>query len=337
MSANLSALASAAESYVQTTVAVVSDVGQNTVDAVTSLDEVQPLEHPIDAVVQVGGALLGVVGAGAELTNAGVAALTSPLAAMLPTFPAAHLGSLYVGIPHGHIHPPSLTPPSPVPVPLPSMGPVMLGTCVQVLIAGLPAARAGDLGMAALCGGFAPYFTVAFGSSKVFIGGTRAARQLDMCTACTVSTAGVVRGLAKALQVAGQTVALAGIAQQLVAAGQAAAASDEAAQAGAEADAQEQAALMGANAMGAAMSAAQMAADSAATAMSAMMGMDPGVPPGMLGFVTNGAANVQIGGMPLPNIPDPAQWLLKKLGAKAAAKWKDRNGKRVGGGGGCGR
>jgi hypothetical protein len=86
---------------------------------------------------------------------------------------------------------------------------------------------------------------------------------------------------------------------------------------------------------GAAAAAAQMAADAAATALSATMGMDPAIPPGMTGFVTTAAANVLIGGMPLPNIPDPAQWMLGKLYGKAKLKAAKIKAKRAGGKGGC--
>ena len=282
---------------------------------------------------KVGGAILGAINIGAELTKVGVAALTNPIAAALPAFPAAHLGSFYLGIPHGHLHPPSLTPPVPTPVPLPTLGAITLGTSMQVLVGGIPAARAGDLGLAPTCGGIVPFFTVFLASSKVFIGGTRAARQSDMCTACTPSTAGVARGLAKAMQMATKGVAMAGIAASVT---DAVAAHDKAEAAEVQSDAQEQSAVAAANAANAAAAAAQMAADAVATSSSALMGTDPAVPPGMIGTVMQGASNVLIGGMPMPNIPDPAQWLLKKLAGKARLKLDKMRSKKAGGGGGCG-
>jgi uncharacterized Zn-binding protein involved in type VI secretion len=284
------------------------------------------------AVKDVGATILATVNIGAELTNTGVAALTSPLAAAMPAFAAAQLGSFYLGIPHAHLHPPSLVPPAPTPIPLPTMGAITLGTCVQVLVGGLPAARCGDLGIAPTCGGFAPFFTVFLGSSKVFIGGMRAARQTDMCTACTPSTAVAVRGVAKALSIASKATAIAGIAASVVDASNAAVEADKAQS---QADAAEQAAASAANVVGAAAAAAQMAADAAATALSAAMGTDPALPPGMTGFVTTGAANVLIGGMPLPNIPDPAHWILGKLSGKVKLKWAKLQAKRAGGKGGC--
>src|SRR5262249_1620185 len=98
--------------------------------------------------------------------------------------PAATITMLYVGIPHAHNHPPSFIPPAP-PVPLPSLGPIMLGTCLRVLINGMPAARCGDIGLPVTCGGVFPFFQLQTGSSTTFLGGTRAARILDICQVCT--------------------------------------------------------------------------------------------------------------------------------------------------------
>jgi uncharacterized Zn-binding protein involved in type VI secretion len=244
---------------------------------------------------------------------------------------------MYLGIPHGHLHPPSLVPPAPAPIPLPTMGAITLGTCVQVLVGGMPAARVGDLGLAPTCGGLAPFFTVFLGSSKVFIGGTRAARMTDMCTACTPSTAGVARGLAKAMQTLSRATAIASIAAS---AGEAVKADEEADAAATAAEAQIASAMSAANAMNASMQAAQMAADAVATALSATMGTDPAVPPGMIGFVTLGVPNVLVSGMPMPNLPDPAEMLLKKLKGKFGkkkGKGETDDPAAVGGGGGCKR
>lgn len=329
----LSAAAQAAVTQVKAQSTAVNAVVVGAEDSYKKLSELKPKENPAAVVNKVGGAILGTINIGAELTKSGVAALTSPLAAALPSFPAAHLGSFYMGTPHAHLHPPSLVPPAPTPIPLPTMGAIVLGTSLQVLVGGIPAARAGDLGLAPTCGGLVPYFTVFLGSSKVFIGGTRAARQLDMCTACTPSTAGVARGLAKAMQVASKTVAIAGIAASAI---DARAADKKADAAASQAEAQEQSALAAANAAAAAAGGAQLAADALATSASALMGTDPAIPPGMVGFVTQGASNVLVGGMPMPNIPDPAQWLLKKLAGKAQLKWDKLRAKRAGGSGGCG-
>jgi uncharacterized Zn-binding protein involved in type VI secretion len=337
MSVNMSALRDAANHKVaqtNTATSALSQVVVARVESFTKLSEIKPQKNGAAAVQKVGGAILGAINIGAELTNVGVAAVTNSLAAALPAFPAAHLGSFYLGIPHAHAHPPSLLPVSPVPVPLPTMGAITLGTSMQVLVGGMPAARAGDLGLAPTCGGFAPFFTVFMGSSKVLIGGMRAARQTDICTACTPSTAGVVRGLAKAMQVASKAVALAGIGASLIDAHEAGEAADTATT---QAAAEEQAAAASANVLNAAAASAQLAADSVASATSVLMGTDPALPPGMTGFVMEGASNVLVAGMPLPNIPDPAQWLLKKLHAKVSAKVAAIKAKRVGGGTGCGK
>ena len=331
--ASLSAAAYSAVAQVKSQSVAVGEATDGRKEAFTKLSELKPKENPALAVAQVGAAILGTINMGAELTNAGVAALTAPIAAAMPAFPAAHLGSFYLGIPHAHLHPPSLVPPAPTPIPLPTMGALVLGTSMQVLVGGIPAARVGDLGLAPTCGGIVPYFPVFLGSSKVFIGGTRAARQTDMCTACTPSTAGVARSFAKAMQIASKTVALAGIAGSAVDARNAAKAE---AKAETQAEVEEQAALAAANATNAAAASAQMAADAVASATSALMGTDPAIPPGMVGCVTQGASNVLVGGMPMPNIPDPAQWLLKKLYGRRKLKQDKLGSKRVGGSGGCG-
>ena len=129
----------------------------------------------------------GFTGALENILDMGFAALTAPLAALCPSLPAAAMGSLYVGSPHTHVHPPSLIPPAP-PVPLPSLGSVLLGNCTGVLLCGIPAARAGDKGIAPTCGGITPFFDIKLGSSNVFIGGKRAARIGDMCECCKPSS-----------------------------------------------------------------------------------------------------------------------------------------------------
>ena len=122
------------------------------------------------------GALAATMGLFQNLADVGFANLTAPLAAMYPSFPSATMTSLYMGIPHAHLHPPSLIPPSPVGVPLPSLGPIVLGISVRVLLGGMPAARIGSIGLAPTCCGATPFFKVFLGSSNVFIGGKRAAR-----------------------------------------------------------------------------------------------------------------------------------------------------------------
>jgi uncharacterized Zn-binding protein involved in type VI secretion len=279
-----------------------------------------PLKNPAKCVSSLAGKVQGALSLPADLINNGVAAATNFISDMLPKFPAARLTSLYIGIPHAHAHPPSLIPPAP-PIPLPSIGMVMLGTSVKVLMGGLPAARAGDIGLAPTCCGFAPFFTIFLGSSKVFIAGTRAARVTDICTACTPSKDAAVKATAAAMSAAlsvGSVVAVVGAVGDFTDAAQ-------------EADPN----LAAAQALAGGMALAQVAADVAAAAASAAMGTDPAIPPFLPGALVTGAFNVLVAGMPLPNFPDPTQWLLKKLKAKLKKK-KDQNKKKEGGGGGCG-
>ena len=279
----------------------VSDTGNAKVDAMGDVVnnalapffEAPDPEKGVLGVVEQGiGAVMGLQNAPLELLNTGFAMLTAPIAAMMPAFPAAYLTVLHVGMPHTHVHPPSLIPPAP-PVPLPSIGNLMLPGCVSVLIGGMPAGRAGDLGLAMTCGSFAPAFDVFLGSSNTFIGGNRAARMTDMTRHCNPAskTLLVSRGAAKMAAAVGAVGAAASLA-----AGQA---------------------------MQAAMAAAQIAADAAAAALSALLGTDPGVPPAM-GALMLGNPTVLIGGFPCPNFPNPLDGImagLKKLG-KAIAQSK---------------
>jgi uncharacterized Zn-binding protein involved in type VI secretion len=257
------------------------------------------------------GAVSGIIGAIDGALDMGFAALTSPLAAVFPSLPAATLGSLYVGTPHTHTHPPSLIPPAP-PVPLPSLGSVMLGVSVQVHLGGMPAARAGDKGLAPTCGGFTPFFEIKLASSNVFIGGKRAARMTDMCQACKpgppnkppTPATGMLGKLANVADVASQVVEKGG---------QAAAVLGMAADLGEAAVlAPDSPALAAGKAMAAAGAAAQMAADLAAA--SAVVG-DPGVPPSTGAIVVPGAPTVMIGGFPMIPTFNFASGLLNKLAA----------------------
>jgi uncharacterized Zn-binding protein involved in type VI secretion len=266
--------------------------------------------NPVRAVVNAVKAVQSIMQMPTALLETGVAALGNMVP--WPSFPAAYLGSLYVGAPHAHLHPPSLVPPAP-PVPLPSMGSIMLGTCVKVLIAGMPAARVGDLGIAPTCGGLAPFFSVKLGSSKVFIGGNRAARMTDMCNACTPDAASAINRMQVAMQAAGMLADLVDMAM--------------------EPDANK----MAAQGLAVAMNAAQMAADAAASALSATMGTDPAVPPALPGFIMLGAPTVLVAGLPVPATVEIAKFLKNKLKglAKAAGKAGGKLKSLLGGGKGC--
>jgi uncharacterized Zn-binding protein involved in type VI secretion len=181
----------------------------------------------------------------------------------------------------------------------------MFGTCVSVLIGGMPAARCGDLGLNPTCCGLPPIFEVFTGSSKVFIGGGRAARLTDLTFHCkpTPPAGAANRGVAaamKAAMIAGQIASVAKVAGDAEASTEASAAGD--------------AAMAQAMAISSAVGAAQAANDAVAMAMGAAMGKDPCVPPGTLGAITTGVPTVLIGGFPMPS------WMSVAKGAKKLAK-----------------
>lgn len=247
------------------------------------------------------GRVVGLPSMGINLLNEGFANATNAIAQALPSFPAATLGSMVVGIPHAHVlHPPSGPAPIP-PTPMPVIGVVALGTCVSVLINLKPAARCGDLGYNPTCCGLPPMFEIFTGSSKVFIGGSRAARALDITSHCKPSGGGAARGASMAMKAvarAGMVAQVAAIAGDAVEAGSALAGGDTA-----------MASAMG---LSAGMAAAQMAADAAAAALSMTMGLDACMPPGgTLGAITLGSPNVLIGGFPMPSWMNIAKGLMK--------------------------
>lgn len=235
------------------------------------------------------GAALGVVGAVQNVVDTGFAALTAPLAKVWPSMPAVTLGVLHLGTPHTHAHPPSLIPPAP-PIPLPSMG-MLVGSCaITVLIGGLPAARAGDIGIGVTCGTLAPPFEVYTGSSNVFIGGARAARAGDITKHCNPSSMGPFAIAMGALGV--------------VAGGAGAIAKNDS------------------------FALAQAAADAAVLAIKLLCGKDPSGPPGLGMLTVPFVPNVLIGGFPCPPVGEMAfGGILKglqKLGRAAKKKISSR-------------
>lgn len=248
------------------------------------------------------GAFTGAAGAVQDAMDMGFAALTAPLAAMFPSLPSAPMGSIYIGVPHTHAHPPSLIPPAP-PVPLPSFGPIMLGNSVQVLIQGMPAGRAGDKGIAPTCCGFTPFFDIVLGSSNVFIGGKRAARIGDMCQACVPG--GAMGAVAKVMHAAGMAAGALGIAADI---GEAVILADSA---------EANASLAAAKALNATMAAAQMAADAAA--MAAVVA-DPATSPSKGAIAVPLGVTVLIGGFPMMNTLEFAKAILNKLRALGRKK-----------------
>ncbi len=237
------------------------------------------------------GGVMGVIGAPQQIIDTAFAALTAPIAAMFPSMPAVTLLGMHVAPPHTHTHPPSFIPPAP-PVPLPSLGMLVGAGSITVLLSGLPAARAGDIGLAVTCGSLAPPFEVFTGSSNVFIGGARAARILDMTKHCNPTSMGPV---AAAMGAAG------------VVAGAA-----------------------GAIGTGNAWAGAQAAADAAVLALKLLAGKDPGLPPGMGVLMGPPIPNILIGGFPCPPVGDMAvSGLMKALKSVAKSIKNFRNARRA--------
>jgi uncharacterized Zn-binding protein involved in type VI secretion len=242
--------------------------------------------------------VVGALGLVQQALDIGFAELTAPLAKLFPALPAATQTMPYLGVPHTHPRPP--------PIPLPGIGMILFGCHLRTLINGMPAARAGDLGLAPTCGGFLPFFEIQTGSSNVFIGGVRAARIGDFCLACS-STLTTALGPAEAIfelvaSVAGVAVGALDVAADL---------EEEA-----EAEADDDAAMVAAKGLSATMTAVQMANDLVRMAIGQLMGKDPGSP--NIGFVMMGQPNVLIGGFPMINMPDPVSMLLGKLHLRKA-------------------
>lgn len=226
-----------------------------------------PPDNVLQAANQYVGGVVQLLQLPFDVIDRGIAILTAPVASFFEA-PAAVLYVPYLGTPHAHNHPPSLVPPAP-PVPLPSLGTVIGSGCLSVHICGIPAARAGDVGLAVTCGSLFPPFMIITGSSNVFFGGARAARMLDMAIHCNP------------IIPPGLSLLSLGIGLATGALGTAAEAS-------------------AGNAMSAAMQAAQTVADAAAEVLKAMVGKDPGIPPTTIGALLLGAPTVMVGGVPMP-------------------------------------
>jgi uncharacterized Zn-binding protein involved in type VI secretion len=252
------------------------------------------------------GGILGGYNVLKDALDVGFANLTAPLAAVMPSLPAATLGSPYLGTPHAHpAHPPSGPPPVP-PTPCPSFGSVLLGVTPRVLINSMPAARCEDIGLAPTCMGIPPaWFQIKTGSSNVFIGGARAARLGDICKACKnipeapgISAGKVMAAIGKAMHYGGMAAGALGIAADV-----------------AEAAVDDDKAMQSAKVLAAAMGAAQMAMDQAKAAVEKTMWKDPTLPPtGSMGAIIDPShLTVLIGGFPMVNIPNPVDALLNRL------------------------
>jgi uncharacterized Zn-binding protein involved in type VI secretion len=259
------------------------------------------------------GAIMSGLGLVKDALDVGFANLTAPLAAIMPSLPAATILSPYLGMPHCHpTHPPSGPPPIP-PTPLPSFGMTTLGVTPKVLIHSLPAARCDDIGLAPTCAGIPPaWFKIKTGSSNVFINGSRAARLGDICLACknipeppTLAAGKVMAAIGKGAGVASTAMAAGGLV---------AGALGIAADIG-EAATENDPAMASAKALSATMASVQLAADAAKMAVEATMWKDPTLPPtGTMGAVIDPShITVLIGGFPMINIPNPVDLLLNRL------------------------
>jgi hypothetical protein len=185
---------------------------------------------------------------------------------------------------------------------------VICAGATNVLINGLPTARTGDVGFGVWCGGYYPLFEIFTGSSNVFIGGARPARQfIDFTKHCLPGIPGLkgVEAARKGLTKLDK--AMMGFTGVMGALGMGAALTDQsnyeekADSAESESDAKEAAAYAEAAGIEAQMAGIQAVADIAAMALSVGMGKDPGITPFTCwgNFIT-GSQNVLIGGLPMP-------------------------------------
>lgn len=250
--------------------------------------------HWVSHVIKAG---TGVLGFAANAIDYGIASGAAALGEVLGinlngvAMPAVTTLAIHLGPPHAHTHPPSFG------APLPSLGAVVGPGAVTVFIGGLPAARCGDFGIAATCGGFMPPFEIVTGSINVFIGGSRAARMADLTKHCNAidppSPAAKAFGMSgQALDKFGAGVAAAG--------------------------------LVGAVAGGESHEIAQAAADAAAFAIKAVIGKDPGVPPLFGALVGPPMGNTLIGGIPCPGIGSHVGGAITKGLGKALGRAASR-------------
>lgn len=254
-----------------------------------------PPSNPVCAAAHYVNAALGILTTIDRAHETYVALLTAPLNAILPPMPACQLYTPMIGLPHTHVHPPSLVPPAP-PVPLPSIGAAMLPGALSVLVKFIPGLRAGDIGPAIACGTFGPPFEIMTGSANVFFAGSRAARMMRDLTfhdnPSPLSAVGAVMA------------AVGSVSTQLNVASQ----------------------LMQGRVAAAAMTAAQQAAEIGAMAMKMLRYADPGGPPSV-GALIRGWPTVLVGGMPIPNISASGMILeaVASVGRGIIRKLESRN------------
>ena len=260
------------------------------------------------------GVITSALGLPLQLMNSGFALVTSEISSAFPPLPAAAAGDPYFGPMHAHSHPPNLVPPATVPIAFPSLGVIAIGTSLKVLIQGRPAARVGDMGVAPTCGGIVPMFEIQRGSSKVFIGGKRAARMTDRAEACTAAKSTAASTFAAVSMALGFVGGALGVAADAT-----------------DAKAATSASVAKAQATAAGLGAMQLAADIATAVLKAMLGKDPSVmgAPGVIAF---GSPKVFIGGFGMPDLPDPMAMIFDRLENGPAEKPKGKAGDEEGDG-----
>ena len=239
-----------------------------------------------------------------DATQSALAQGTRALA--LPPAAAATVGALAIGLPHAHpAHPPY--------VPLVPLGPVVLGFSNGVLIGGMPAVLNGALGVSPTCCGVSPYYEVFTGSANVLIEGERAVRMLDLTFHCQAAPLSgrhprlrrTLHGAQQALHGEHKVEDVADFAEQNAAAA--------GALHGAQDGPAEREAAVEAVTMARTSELAERAQDQLIEAMSRLMGLDPAAPAGTPGVLIEGAANVLIGGMPMPSGSACVRGLLRLL------------------------
>lgn len=258
-----------------------------------------PPKNPARVLQEGIGNVMGALNKPVDAINEKFAVFTAGLAQVWPEFPAATIGSLAIGLPHGHL---------PLSIPLPVIGAVALGCCMSVLINGMPAARVGDVGLSPTCLGLPlPGFEIFTGSSKVFIGGARAARQFDVTMHCWPAPTkalklGKLTKVASAVNKVMQVMPYVGMVAQV-----AGVVADDL-----DAASAEDPAVAEAMALSAETGAKQLAMDAASMAFGMLLGKNPCVGP-PVGAIMAGASNVLIGGFPVPSGMAMAQRQLSRV------------------------
>lgn len=272
-------------------------------------------ESYIGAATRIGGAAVKFLALPLEALDTAIAFFTMRIGSKVE-FAAASMGTLHIGAVHTHCHPPAM------PTPLPSFGAVLMGTCMSVLVSGRPAARAGDFGLAISCGTFTPPFQIVTGSSKVFIGGARAARFFDITRHCQPATKldPDPSRLAKAAADLGPHVGpLIAVTTAVAKARSERTLVDAPPEPDLDAaQARSHAAEAQGHALASAVQGCQAASSASALAASILMGKDPGTTP-CFGALAFGDPRVLIGGILLP----PTTTMLAGLGKTLSAGVRD--------------